>query len=270
MIVITPPRKKSSSGGHWYSTSGLPTHSQPDGKNTTLAHARKQNLLPSVTTIIGQLEKPQLTKWKADRCIAQSFDNPPKEGEDVKSYKGRIIQSLKDEQTEVRDFGTKIHKALEDVNSGTFDSLKDPDLFPFIEPFIRWQMRRVKSVKAAEQVVVNVKHGYGGTLDLHCVLFREDRPVTIVDYKTQNIRSKVKFYPEYAYQLAAYRKCFQPVPQCMSLVINSNEPADPIEKIWTAKELQASWRIFKRLCRIWQDKNNHRPTNETDANETKA
>jgi hypothetical protein len=56
----------------------------------------------------------------------------------------------------------------------------------------------------------------------------------------------------------------------MSLVINSNEPADPIEKIWTAKELQASWRIFKRLCRIWQDKNNHRPTNETDANETKA
>ena len=269
MIVITPPRKKGSSGGHWYSTSGLPTHSQSDGKNTTLAHARKQNLLPSVTTIIGQLEKPQLTKWKADRCIAQSFDNPPREGEDVRSYKGRIIQSLKDEQTEVRDFGTKIHKALEDVNSGTFDSLKDPDLFPFIEPFIRWQMKRVKSVKAAEQVVVNVKHGYGGTLDLHCVLFREDRPVTIVDYKTQNIKEKVRFYPEYGYQLAAYRKCFQPIPQCMSLVINSNEPAEPIEKIWTAKEMQASWRIFKRLCKIWQDKTNHRPTKETDANETK-
>ena len=99
MIVVTPPRKKRSSGGHWYSTSGLPAHTQPDGKNTTLRHARKQNLLPSVTTIIGQLEKPQLTKWKADKCIAQAFDNPPREGEDVKSYKGRIHQSLKDEQT---------------------------------------------------------------------------------------------------------------------------------------------------------------------------
>jgi hypothetical protein len=270
MIAIIPPRKESNPGGHWYSTSGLPAHTQPSGKNTTLAHARKQNLLPSVTTIIGQLEKPQLTKWKADKCIVQAFDNPPREGEDIKSYKGRIIQSLKDEQTEVRDFGTKIHKALEDVNSGTFDSLKDPDLFPFIEPFIRWQRKRVKRVNAAEKVVVNVKYGYGGTLDLHCILFQENRPITIVDYKTQNIKDKVRFYPEYAYQLAAYRKCFQPIPQCMSLVINSNEPAEPIEKIWTAKEMQASWRIFKRLCKIWQDKTNHRPIKENDASETKV
>ena len=266
MIVVTPPRKKRSSGGHWYSTSGLPAHTQPDGKNTTLRHARKQNLLPSVTTIIGQLEKPQLTKWKADKCIAQAFDNPPREGEEVRDYQNRIHQSLKDEQTDVLDFGTKIHKAIEDVNNGTFDSTKDPDIFPYVEPFIRWQMNRIKKVNDVEKVVVNTQYGYGGTLDLHCVLFCENRPITIVDYKTQRIKTKVNFYKEWVYQLAAYRKCFKPIPQCMSLVINANKPAEPIEKIWTANELQAGWRIFKRLCRIWQDDKKHRPQQkETDA-----
>jgi hypothetical protein len=104
MIVITPPRKKSSSGGHWYSTSGLAVHTQPDGKNTTLARARKQNLLPSVTTIIGQLEKPQLTKWKADQVHCPSFNNPPREGEEVRDYQNRIHQKLKDEQTDILRF----------------------------------------------------------------------------------------------------------------------------------------------------------------------
>jgi hypothetical protein len=121
-------------------------------------------------------------------------------------------------------------------------------------------------VKAAEQIVVNPATATAEPVDLHCVLYKENRPVTIVDYKTQNIRSKVKFYESWAYQLAAYRKCFKPVPQCMSLVINSNEPADPIEKIWTTKELQAGWRIFKGLCQIWQDDKDYRPQQkETNA-----
>lgn len=259
MIVITPEKKKRSTGAHWYSTSGLPTHTQPDGKNTTLRHARKQNLLPSVTTIIGLLEKPALSKWKADKCIAESFNNLPREGEAVRDYQNRIHQSLKDERAEVMDFGTRVHKAIESVNNGTFDSMAEPDLFPFVEPFIRWSQKRIKLVKAAEMTVANPRFGYGGTIDLFCKLHGENRPITIVDYKTQNVKDKIKFYPEWSYQLAAYRKCFRPIPMCMSLVINSNEPGEPTEKIWTAKELQAGWRIFRRLSRIWQDSNKHKP-----------
>ena len=259
MIVITPKKQGRSSGAHWYNTSGLPAHTQPGGKNTTLRHARKQNLLPSVTTLIGQLEKPQLSKWKADKCIAGSFNNQPREGEAVRDYQNRIHQSLKDEQNEVLDFGTRVHKAIENVNNGTFDSLKEPDLFPFVEPFIRWSNSRLKSIRAVEKTVINPRIGYGGTVDLHCTVYSEKRPVFIVDYKTQNVKDKIKFYPEWSYQLAAYRKCFKPVPQCMSLVINSNEPSEPVEKIWTAKELQAGWRIFKRLCHIWQDSKRYKP-----------
>ena len=262
MIVVTPPQKKKrETGGHWYDTSGLAAHKQPDGRNTTLRHARRQNLLPSVTTIIGQLEKPQLTKWKADKCIASAYERPPREGETVRDYQNRIHQSLKDEQTEILDFGTRIHKAIEDVNNNTFDGTQSPELFPFVEPFIRWSMNRLKQVTAVEKTVVNPQHGYGGTVDLYCVLHGENRPITIVDYKTQNVKNgKVNFYESWGYQLAAYRKCFKPVPQCVSLVINSNEPSEVVEKVWTAKELQSSWRIFSRLCRIWQDIRNYYPT----------
>ena len=262
-MIVTFPKKKSSSGGHWYSTSGLPVHTQPDGKNTTLKHARVQNLLPSVTAIIGQLEKPQLTKWKADRCIAKSFECPPKDGEDVKDYKGRIHQLLRDDQSEVLTLGTRVHKAMEDINHGIYDSTKDPDIFPFVEGFIRCQRKKVKVVHDVEGVVVNPRYGYGGTLDLRCSLFgnRYHHPITIIDYKTQNIKpgNKPKFYGEFAYQLAAYRKCFKPAPQCVSIIINSNEPGSPIEKIWSIGEIQAAWRTFKRLCQIWQDRSNYRP-----------
>ena len=210
------------------------------------------------------MEKPQLSKWKADQCIAASYDNPPREGEAVRDYQNRIHQKLKDEQTDILDFGTRIHKAIEDVNNNTFDGTKEPELFPFVEPFIRWSMNRIKEVKGVEKIVVNPKYGYGGTVDLHCVVYKESRPVTIIAYKTQNIRNgKANFYESWVYQLAAYRKCFKPGPQCMSLVINSNEPGEVIEKIWTAKELQAGWRIFRGLCRIWQDSKDYYPQPET-------
>ena len=260
MIIVTPERKKPQSGAHWYTISGLPAHTQPGGKNTTLRHAREQNLMPSVTSIIGQLDKPQLSKWKEDKFITASFDNPPFEGESVQDYKGRIHQIIKDEQTGILDFGTKVHKAIEDVNNGTFDESKDPELFPFVEPFIRWSMSRIRKAKKAEMIVVNPKYGYGGTVDLLCVLRNEARPVTIIDFKTQNVKKgKVNFYESWVYQLAAYSKCFKTVPQGMSLVINSNEPSPCVEKIWSTKEIQAGWRIFQRLCRVWQDVRGYRP-----------
>jgi hypothetical protein len=65
MAILTKPALGSS---HWYSLDGKPCHTVPnkdgDGtRTTTLRDARKLQLLPSVTTIIGILDKPQLTKW---------------------------------------------------------------------------------------------------------------------------------------------------------------------------------------------------------------
>jgi hypothetical protein len=73
MAIIT---KAPQSGSHWYSLNGRPCHTVPnkdgDGeRNTTLREARKLGLLPSVTSIIGILDKPQLTKWKMREAAAR-------------------------------------------------------------------------------------------------------------------------------------------------------------------------------------------------------
>ena len=51
---------------------------------TTLADARKLGLLPSVTSIIGVLDKPALSNWKMDRAALAAVANPkqPDESEE--------------------------------------------------------------------------------------------------------------------------------------------------------------------------------------------
>ena len=52
---------------HWYTADRQPMH-EVEGKNgnmrsTTIRDARELNLFPSVTTIIGILDKPGLNQW---------------------------------------------------------------------------------------------------------------------------------------------------------------------------------------------------------------
>ena len=60
-----------SEAGHWYTQEGEPCYTQvtASGKNkgkdrnTTLRDARKQNLLPSVTTVQSIQSKPVIVQW---------------------------------------------------------------------------------------------------------------------------------------------------------------------------------------------------------------
>lgn len=84
MAILTRPALGSS---HWYSLDGKPVHKLPtkdgDGERpTTIRDARKLNLLPSVTGIIGILDKPQLTKWKMREAAKAALMVPPPQGEE--------------------------------------------------------------------------------------------------------------------------------------------------------------------------------------------
>ena len=56
--------KFTSESGHWYTQEGEPMYTiiGANGKerNTTLRDAKKENLVPSVTTILGMIAKPSL------------------------------------------------------------------------------------------------------------------------------------------------------------------------------------------------------------------
>ena len=66
-------KKKSAESGHWYTQEGEPMYTivGANGKerNTTLRDAKKDNLVPSVTTVLSLVAKPGLENWKINQAL---------------------------------------------------------------------------------------------------------------------------------------------------------------------------------------------------------
>jgi ATP-dependent exoDNAse (exonuclease V) beta subunit len=263
-MIIPEAKKNTSSGQHWYTLTGEACHRQPDGKNTTVKHARKQNLVPSVSGILGMIEKPHLSKWKCDQMVRKCIKHPHNEGESERDYINRIHGYTKIDMHKILDFGNRVHKAIEEVNLGTFDESKDPEIWPWIETYVRWTHDRVLRVIAVEKIVVSNRWGFGGTVDLIAEV-RGIRGKVIIDYKTQEYAGKKPdFRDSYLHQLAAYRKTMRPNPLCISLVINRSEPLPIAEKIWLPSQLQRGWRLFQAANALWREDRKYELTKSSE------
>lgn len=107
--------------GHWYTSDGEARHWQEDGKRTTLRHARKQNLYPSVSGILGIIANAGLEKWKIDTHIKLAMANRPKFEEDEKTYVRRIRRLANADRDDILEFGSRIHEAIEKINDYYID-----------------------------------------------------------------------------------------------------------------------------------------------------
>ena len=107
---------KTHTGGHWYTADGEARHWQDDGKKTTLRHARKQNLYPSVTTVIKEINNEFINGWRVKTATLRAKANPAFQNESDNMYLLRINVLNRDEKSTVLEFGTRIHAALEKVN----------------------------------------------------------------------------------------------------------------------------------------------------------
>jgi hypothetical protein len=263
-MIIQEPKRIASNGQHWYTLAGEACHVQPNGKHTTLREARTQHLVPSVSGVLGMIEEPHLTIWKCDQMVRKCIDNPYIAGEPERDYTTRIHGYNKIDQHKIMDFGNRVHKSIEEFNLGKFDESKDPEIWPWLETYVRWTHKRLVRVIAVEKTVVSNRWGFGGTIDLIAEV-RGIRGPVIIDYKTQEYADgKPNFRKKYAYQLAAYRKTMRPNPRCISLVINRSTPLPIAEQIWEAKELQRGWRVFKAANKLWQQTKKYEPPREID------
>jgi len=261
-MIIPEPKRIAPTGQHWYTLDGEACHVQPNGKPTTLTEARVQNLVPSVSGVLGMVEKYHLTKWKCDEMVKKCIDNPHIDGEPVKDYINRIHGYTKIDQHKILDFGNRVHKAIEQFNLGKFDESKDPEIWPWLETYVRWAQSRLIRTIAVEKTVTSKRWGFGGTIDLIAEV-RGIRGPVIVDYKTQSYGKKPHFRDEYAYQLAAYRKTMRPNPMCISLVIKRDEPMPVVEKLWSSAELRRGWRVFAAANKLWQETKKYVPNGKS-------
>ena len=268
---------KPEQSSHWYTKDGKPAY----GANMT--QARKDGLLPSVTSILQVIAKPGLDAWKMNELISVAAECPRGCGESVEDW-GRHVHTLSQEKSRVaRDNGTLLHDAIEDYIKGkpyyvpgelrlSFDNARE-----VIDSHLSMQSC------STEATAINEDYGYGGRVDFRG--FQTDGISTIVDFKTQFVRGKPSVYSTHRYQLAAYAKCriyndeghrefleldLETYYTLANIIISTNpdnpgawwEPMGsvPVRKGWSPKAwdtYDGAWAGFDSALRLWKLENNY-------------
>jgi hypothetical protein len=170
---------------------------------TTIADARKLNLLPSVTTVLDVLAKPALTKWLINQAVDAILTSERKEGETLDEFKDRVlvIEAQQDRESEkARDRGTEMHDALEKYLGGKPEEVS-PEILPWIQPAATFILARGKIV-ATEKVLVG--DGYAGKCDL---VLEVNEEIEIIDFKTTKKLPK-EAWDEHVLQCSAYAAAY--------------------------------------------------------------
>jgi len=276
MAIITKPALGSS---HWYSLDGKPCHTVPnkdgDGtRTTTLRDARKLNLLPSVTTIIGILDKPQLTKWKMREAAKAAIAIPGPQGEEpLDRFADRAIEHAMSQVGEAADLGTKIHNAIENLMRGSAEEPSE-ELRPYVKPVLDWMRQVGVKVTHSEIVLVNAVHGFAGRVDALFTWGDAFGKLGILDFKTKKTKEgeKVEAYDEHLLQLAAYAATHYGAGQLQHVVaanlfISSTEPGR-LEVVKHDKEkMVAAYEAFTQMCAVWRFRKGYDPRPETQMKE---
>lgn len=253
-------------GGHWYTADGQAAYEQPkaDGSGTrptTLRDARKLGLLPSVTTILGTLDKPQLTLWKVKTAIRAADSLPRNEGEEVEAWVDRVVEKAAEPVAEAADLGTRIHAAIEAACKG--EEWDSTELGPYVAPVLGWLLGKLAGggrIVAQETVLASKAEGFAGRVDL--IIEMADKAVWVVDWKSRKTRpgesEKVAFapYPTQQMQLAAYAAIYAgkrpdwPRIHCANVITSSTEPGR--FAVVEHAEPAVAWEAFKHVCAVWR------------------
>ena len=183
-------------------------------------------LYPSITTVLGELSKAAIQKWR--KRVGETEAN---------KISGKASRR-----------GTKLHSVCEAYiqNKEEYLNGETPhivELFKTIEPILE----RVDNIQGVELALYSEHFGIAGRTD--CIA-EFDGTLSVIDYKTSNkIKKKEwceKFFAQGAFYGIAYEELTSiPVPQVVIIIAVENEqPQLFVEKrddwthlIWEAKKL---------------------------------
>ena len=104
---------------HWYRRDGEPMHSVLSAKGeprpTTVRDARKLGLLPSVTNVLGVINKPELVEWKMTQAVLAALTLPRLDGEGEDAFAKRVVEDAQSRVKTAVDFGSAFHAGAEQV-----------------------------------------------------------------------------------------------------------------------------------------------------------
>lgn len=253
---------RSAESVHWYrAEDGAPQYTvkAKDGsdRSTTLRDARKLDLVPSVTTIMKVAAKPGLDVWKNEQLLLAALTLPRIDGEDEKSFIGRVIADSKATGKAAAERGTRVHESIERWYRGD-KAVEHVDICKGVEESIFNHFKTHPFQNWETEVSFSHPTGFGGKTDLF-TRPDESAPLGIMlDAKTKEFGpdDDVPAYDEHLMQLAAYRVGVgMPNARCANVFTSVSYPGLVKIKEWSEEELQRGWKMFQALRNFWQLKN---------------
>jgi len=247
---------------HWYNRHGEAVFEVPKVKGggfrkTTIADARKMGLYPSVTTVLGILDKPQLGDWKLEQMALAAFNSPANGSEPFEVYHQHLLTKAFEQVSDAADLGTAIHAALESHFKG---QPIEAGMDTYVEPVARLIDREGIQFTEHELRLVNAQVGYAGTTD--AVITRNGQ-TGILDFKSRKTKPGIACTPweTEPLQIAAYGVAkFGHVPEIGANVYISTTEKGRVEICWHSHEdLAEAWKTFQSCVQIWQYLKSYRP-----------
>jgi hypothetical protein len=240
--------------GHWYFLDGTPCHTitnEKTGKtrNTDLRDARKLGLRPSVTTIIGILDKPALAMYKQKQLLDACADHPFVWGKDEEAWRNEVVRIANIHAKERAKVGSAVHAAID--KSFTKEVHEYEIIVKALHVFMQEHLPDVNWVSEKSFCV----NDYAGTVDLHSL-----ESNIVLDFKTKDVDdiTKILAYAEHSMQLVAYAEGLGlKSPRCINIFINTRDIEKPEFKIieHTKEQIDRAREMFYLLVKLWKLQN---------------
>jgi hypothetical protein len=237
-----------SNSSHWYTADGQPSYTRiaknGNVRNTTLRDAKKEGLLPSVTTIINVLAKPGLDRWKQEQVLLASLTLPRLENELEADWLKRVTEDSRATGKDAMKRGTDMHNVLEAYFSQVY--------LPEYPHYTRRTEEALRNHFGDQfwHCEKSFAHelGYAGK----CDLFSEKG--IVCDFKTKESLENAAVYDEHILQLIAYAHGLK-IPTARCAIVFVSETETQIHEI-DQEDLQRGWKMFQCLLTYFKIKNN--------------
>lgn len=245
----------------WYTADGemVTDILKKDGMGTrkaTVADARKHGYIPSVTTILGILDKPNLVKWKVRNAIECALTLPKLQDESSDDYFERVLNDSEEQAKKARQLGTDVHDCIERYLSKDEAHCASQEVAMIYQPAEEY-LHKMELVGQCEKRVVG--HRYAGKLDFVGMgLINGSIKPCIIDFKTtasMDIKNDC-FYPEYLYQLCAYQMALDITNskgyELVNISISTKNIGHIVTKVWDEKEKELGRKMFTKMVELFR------------------
>jgi len=227
----------------------------------TAAQAKKvRGAWPSVTTVLGILKDPFLDSIYKPRKITElAREKPDLHWKDIADLTyGTRESPVTGNQIPSSEFGTAVHKRIEDFVLADMDARRPPEGTPWdiwAQPFIEWYKKNNVTPIAVEHMIGEGSVKIVGSVDF--IGKDSSGEAFLADYKCRsNCKGKGKFYPKDLYQLAieswmlSKRAKLSYIPGCISICIDC-ETQQHYHKVWSAEQIVEGIEIAKLCSKLY-------------------